>query len=171
MIHVKPPENEKSLRFKLRGLSVVTKQYLLFLAIALITSALESLFFVFHENMICGFSQMIIVFNVIYLLIVIIIIGMSSRYNREKSMIVAIIPAFISTLGYLVSFWLYVEFFDEDLSYGDIFLALLAVFFIPVITSFLDKSLGVKAWKLYASSLGQIFFSGLVLWLEIYLFL
>lgn len=158
---------KKSIRFGLRHLSSVAKHYLLYLATSLFLLLLTSLFFVAHENMLCGFTQMLVWLNIVYLLIAIVRIGMTSHYNRERNLIISIIPVFMTTIGCLISFWIYVEIFSEDLGLTDIILALLALLFFPVSALFLNKTVGLKSWAMYLISLGQIIISGLIVWLEI----
>lgn len=152
------------------NLSSSAKRYLLNLGAAIIILVLTSIFFVTHENMLCGFVQMILWFNLTHYLIMMVIVGIDSRYNRERNMVIAIIPAFMSTVGCLLAFWLYVEVYSESLGAGDVILALAVAIVMPITTTFLDRTVGIKAWAMYLISLGQMIVAGLIIAIEIFYF-
>lgn len=164
--------NDETLREKFRNFSAVAKLYFAFKMVALFLAAgICGIFVTLEPNALDALAKTILVFSLIYIFVVSIVVGTSSRYNQERNIIAGIIPILMTTLGLILSYWLYDAYLGDRLNFGSLIITVLTIAILPVINSYLGRALSITAWKLYFLSLLQIVISALIAWLEFVLFI
>ncbi len=164
--------NDETLREKFRNFPAVAKLYFAFKMIAILLAAsICGIFVSIEPNALDALAKTTLVFSLTYIFIVSVVVGTSSRYNQERNIIAGIIPILMTTVGLILSYWLYDSYLGDRLNFGSIIIAILTIAILPVITSYLGRALSLTAWKLYFLSLMQIIISAAIAWLEFTLFI
>ncbi len=164
--------DKKTLGEKFKSLAVPTKLYLIFNVLALALAAISGgLFAVIEANALSGLAKAVLVFSVLYILITSLVVNLSSTYNRERNIIAALTPLIMTTIGLVLSFWLYDEYLSDQIGIITIALTAVTLVIVPIIGFSLSRALTIKTGKLYTLCFWQIIITALIAWLEFTLFI
>jgi len=159
-----PPLNFSPWR-RFKELTLESRLYLTFIAVALLVITLSVLLFLPGEdNLLSAQLKVLLGFLFTYSFIAMIIVGFSSSYHKERNVIAAMVPAFMTAIGLIISFWLYGGYIYQTISGFSIGVSVFLIFYMPLFNAALKKSLSIKSWKLYFSGFAQIIVTGLIVW-------
>jgi len=164
--------NDETLREKFRNFPAIVKLYFAFKMLAiLLATGICGIFVSLEPNALDALAKTVLVFLLTYIFTVSVVVGTSSRYNQERNIMAAIIPLLMTTVGIVLSYWLYDSYLGDRFNFWSIIIAILTITILPIITSYLGRALSLSAWKLYFLSLMQIIISAGIAWLEFTLFI